>query len=52
MAIGGVIAVFIAVFNAIIVLPAVLQCLKNRIDFLPFICLDKTKIGALFFGIG
>ncbi|MBA2652591.1 MAG: MMPL family transporter [Tatlockia sp.] len=43
MAVGGIIAVFIAVLNALIVLPALLGILKNRVDLLSIHFRRKDK---------
>ncbi|MBA3537116.1 MAG: MMPL family transporter [Tatlockia sp.] len=43
MAVGGIIAVFVAVLNAVIVLPAVLGVLKKRVDFLAIHLPRKDK---------
>ncbi|MBA2657617.1 MAG: MMPL family transporter [Tatlockia sp.] len=43
MAVGGIIAVLVAVLNAIVVLPAVLGVLKHRIDFLSLPFNNKEK---------
>lgn len=47
MAVGGVIAVFVAVLNAIVVLPAVLSVLRKRIDFLTIHFPHKDKENKL-----
>ncbi|MBA2709050.1 MAG: MMPL family transporter [Tatlockia sp.] len=49
MAVGGIIAVFVAVLNAVIVLPAVLSVLKKRIDFLSIHLPGKNKEKPFFF---
>ncbi|CDZ77168.1 Membrane protein YdfJ [Legionella massiliensis] len=43
MGLGGVIAVFVAVINAIFILPAVLGIIKSKIDFLPIKFNRKTN---------
>ncbi len=43
MAVGGIIAVIVAVINAVLILPAVLAVIKKRVDFLAIYIPGKDK---------
>ncbi|WP_232220739.1 hypothetical protein [Legionella tunisiensis] len=52
MAVGGIVAVVVAVITAIIVLPAFLAVLKNKINLFSIHLPGKRKASALLLGAG